>query len=963
MLRYFFSCTLSLLFILSLFNSKAIAQVTTFDVFVNGTIIDRRSGEPLPGATVVVKETVNTEKPIGSSSNEEGEFTLRFKSTLPINLEFSFLGYEKLSKKIFKAYNDDIVIELDRSLYVTDELVVTSQKMSEEELKSTITIDKVSAIQIREIASFDYLDLVGSMREVDVATQSLQFQGVNTRGFNSTENRRFLQLTDGTDIQAPGLSFPVGKILSVSELDVESIELIPGPSSTLYGANAFNGVLSVTSKDPFDYPGVSTLIKVGAHELESSGSSLLSFGGEGLIDASIRYAQPIGKKFGFKINGSILRAEDWKANDRSNIGTPPHFEDHPLNPGYNGVNVYGDEIENLLPLFLTQPRDDSPGGNDADEEEFNPGDFQTVTRSGYAEQDLVDYNVYTTKMNAALYYRFTDQTQFKVSGTFGITDAIYTGDNRVKLDDFWMAQLMSEFTSDNFLLRGYTTQQFSGNSYDVGFLAINLNRNARSDSEWFRVYQNAFTLGSPIHGVPPGNHEAARELADGERFEPGTPEFDQEVANIRNTIGFNNGAAFIDNSRLWHVDTQYKVPGEFFVNSKLEFGGNYRFYDIFSQGTIFADTTGNDITNYEIGLYGKISSSFFDGKLSMDNALRIGKNENFNAHISPQLSASYRTENDQVFRFAFQHGFRYPGPREQFSNQNLGTSRLLGGLPEITSSFDIQENAFTTQALERFNDAVLNDLRSTLSSPEKYNQQQAELRNLSILENAIVRPDQLTTLKPEKVNNFEIGFKQLWGNSFYIDFNYYVSFYTDFIGVTRLVKTRTSPSVDLFTSASQANNSQEREILFIYSNSEKNIIAQGFSYDMEYTSPEGFTVGSNGGWAKLIKSSDDPIVPGFNTPPFRLNVWFGNREIVRDLGFKMTVRHRFPFKWESAFLDGHLGDYTSLDIQTTLRLPKMDSSVKMGMTNFGGFNYKTIYGGPSISSIVYMSFTYNNPFL
>lgn len=953
----------SLIFIVCVFfigDNSVVAQTAIFDVVVEGKIIDRKTNQPVSGASVVVKETLKSDKPIGISSDGNGNFILRFKSQLPLTIQFSFVGYRSSTIQINRAINEDLSISLEKDFYLSEELIVTSQKVSEEELKSTVTIDRVSAIQIKEIASFDYLDLVGSMREVDVATQSLQFQGINTRGFNSTENRRFLQLTDGADIQSPGLSFPVGKILSIPELDIESIELTPGPSSTLYGASAFNGVLAVNSKNPFIYPGVGATVKVGAHELESSGNSLFSFGGEGLIDASVRYAQKVSDKFAFKINGSLLRATDWKANDESNIGLPFEYEKHPRNPGYNGVNVYGDEVENLLPLFIRPFKDDAPGGNDPSDGSIL-GDYQFVTRTGYSEIDLVDYSVYTTKVSTGIYYRFTDEHQLKLSGKYGITDAIYTGDNRVKLDDFWMSQVQIEYTAPNFLLRGYTTQQFSGNSYDVGFLAINLNRSFKSDTRWFNDYQRAFTDGFPVQGIPSGSHEDARKYADRDRLEVGTEEFDDKSELIKKTVGFDQGAAFIDNSRFWHIDSRYELPIEI-ENSTAEVGGNYRFYDIFSQGTIFADTADNDITSYEAGMYAKISSTLLDGKLNLQNAIRVGIAERFDPHLSVQISASYQSTEEQVFRVAFQHGFRFPGPREQFSNQDLGIARFIGGVNQITSLYDLQENAFTTQSLDEFNDAVLNDLRSTLTSSSQFNQQQAELNNLSILERGIIRPDQLIRLKPEQVNNFEIGYKKLFGNQFYIDFNYYVSFYKDFLGVTRVVKTRTSPSVDLFSSAGQANNTSERDLFFIYSNSEQQIIAQGISYDMEYTSSEGFTIGSNGGWAKLIKKSDDPIVPGFNTPPFRLNVWLGNRELVRDLGFKFTVRHRFPFEWQSAFLDGRLGDYTSFDLQTTLRLPKIDSSLKFGMTNFGGFNYKTIYGGPSISSIVYMSFSYDNIF-
>jgi outer membrane receptor protein involved in Fe transport len=56
-----------------------------------------------------------------------------------------------------------------------------------------------------------------------------------------------MQLVDGMD-NSPLLNFVLGNLIGLSEIDVQSVELLPGASSALYGANAFNGVLFMTSK-------------------------------------------------------------------------------------------------------------------------------------------------------------------------------------------------------------------------------------------------------------------------------------------------------------------------------------------------------------------------------------------------------------------------------------------------------------------------------------------------------------------------------------------------------------------------------------------------------------------------------------------------------------------------------------------------------------------------------------------
>jgi outer membrane receptor protein involved in Fe transport len=65
------------------------------------------------------------------------------------------------------------------------------------------------------------------------------------------------------DNQAPGLNFAVGSIVGLSELDVESMELLQGASSALYGPGGMNGTLLINSKDPFKYQGLSFQMKNG----------------------------------------------------------------------------------------------------------------------------------------------------------------------------------------------------------------------------------------------------------------------------------------------------------------------------------------------------------------------------------------------------------------------------------------------------------------------------------------------------------------------------------------------------------------------------------------------------------------------------------------------------------------------------------------------------------------------------
>src|SRR5690606_40033325 len=109
---------------------------------------------------------------------------------------------------------------------------------------------------------------------------------------------------------APGLNFAVGNVVGMSELDVESVELLPGAASALYGPNAINGLLLMNSKSPFQYQGVSAYVKTGIMSADNRTTKNTAF-----YDVAFRFAKAFNNKFAFKVNVAYLTGKDWQATD------------------------------------------------------------------------------------------------------------------------------------------------------------------------------------------------------------------------------------------------------------------------------------------------------------------------------------------------------------------------------------------------------------------------------------------------------------------------------------------------------------------------------------------------------------------------------------------------------------------------------------------------------------------------
>lgn len=927
---------------------------------ISGKIINKATKQIIPFASVTIPSLGNEKRKIGVSANEKGEFSLVIPTVdLPIELEFSAIGY-KSKRIIIRTISSNFIAELEEEVLELDEFVVSGEKITDEELRSPIQIEKLDLPALRNTASFNFTDAVMNLKGVDVATQSIIVNTVNTRGFNSSTNQRFKQFTDGIDSQAPGLGFSLGNIVGASSLDIESLELIPGPTTSRFGQGIFNGVLDMKTKNPFDYQGLSFSVKGASIATEKFDQQFITLGDNFIYDVSGRYAKSfLNDRLGIKINASRLSGEDFRARNHRNNGPGESFETehYLLNQSVDGVNVYGDDRA----AFLVLPQ--SP--NSRRDTVF------AVTRNGYREEDLVNYNAQNVKFNGALHYKITPKTELILASFYGKASTMITGNDRIALRNFEIFQYKAEVRSENFFVRGYTTAQDAGDTYNVGILAESLVQEAKPDEVWYRQYESLYRFGS---GRTRANVERVREIANSSfpfgrysaRFEPGTVAFN----NLRNEIirsqepGF--GAAIFDRSKLYNVDAELKVRkwDDFFEN--LIVGSNIRFYDPESNGTIFADGNGHDITNFEYGMYMEGTKRMND-KVELSASFRIDKNENFGLSSSQRFSYVREFKPQNFLRASIQRGTRLPNIREQFLDQNLGETRLIGGLKEVVDPYDLQNNAILERSLDEFNRTVADDVNARLLRDQALfddefiftNIDAIRQQHLDIIERGIIGNDKFNGLKPEQVTSFEIGYRGLVEGKRVLEILYYRNYYRNFIGNTRVIKPRTSPLDDLVLATEQANNPAMSDLFFITDNSDGTIVTEGLELMYDVTSDKGTNFAINATYANIGQDSDDPLTPNFNTPPFKLNFTVGHKKLGRHLAAEFSWRFRSSYEWESPFIDGKIPDYHTLDFQITYKIPEIKSYFRVGGNNVLNREQFNTFGGPEINSYFYFSFTYD----
>lgn len=894
---------------------------------ISGLVKDANN-QPLPGANIVIKGKI-----AGTTADGEGKFKLIASLPTPFTLVITNVGYQRQEIEVTEA-TAELSLVMNESLEVMDEVVLSASRVDQSILKSPVSVEKMSQKDIANTASVTFYDGLENIKGLEMVTSGLTYRQINTRGFNDTGNARFLQLVDWVDNQTPGLGFAVGNLFGSSDIDMESAELIPGAASALYGPVAFNGVLMMKTKDPFKYQGLSAQAKVGVNHINEQYAEPSP-----LYDLSLRYAKAFNDKFAFKVNVGYFTGNDFYATNYTDIdeGTPEE-ERGDENPARNAVNIYGDEVVREI---------------------VGVG---RVSRTGYEELDVTDYDVYSLKLNGALHYRVSDNMELIYQYNFGQGTANYTGSNRFSINNFTLQQHRLEIRGANYFLRAYSTAEMSNDSYNASGLGRLINQtwvrdlngdivpSDQADDMWFTRYEEAFQ--GNITNVSAGSHDDARAFADEGRFTPDSEEFEEQKQRLIGTQGMG-GAGIYSNSKLYHAEGQYDFSDKIKVFNLLV-GGNFRMYDMFTNGTLFDDVDQKILIN-EGGAFVQAGKGLFNESLQLSASLRYDKNQNFEGHFTPRASAVWEFAENQFLRTSYQTGFRNPTPGDQYINLNAGPITILGGVPENSEGLTVYENSFYASSLGPFFGAFGQAMGSG-SSPEDA---------VMASKDQLVKSD-VAYLKPEQAKVFEVGYRGLIGEHFSFDVNYYFNSYRDFLLNTVVIE----PESDVLLPDGSVNPGAAADILQgnshlyqLYTNAADKVTSQGSTIGLTYQFDRGYSLGGNLTYASLdLQEANPDEIPAFNTPKYRTSVLFGNDELTKNLGFNVAWRWQDTYDWYGTFTQmrpGTIEAYSIVDAQVSYKLRPLKSVVKLGAFNLFNNQVYQAYGSPSIGAIYYVSLTFD----
>jgi outer membrane receptor protein involved in Fe transport len=421
----------------------------------------------------------------------------------------------------------------------------------------------------------------------------------------------------------------------------------------------------------------------------------------------------------------------------------------------------------------------------------------------------------------------------------------------------------------------------------------------------------------------------------------GTSRFDSMVSDITSRTFTQGGTRFYDRSSLYNLQAEYKFTPKF---ADIVTGVSGRIYRPHSKGTIFKDSAGIRITNYEYGLYAGLDKKTKDNHWKINLTARLDKNQNFNFLLSPAASVLYLPSKEHNFRFTVSRAIRNPTLADQYLYYNVGRAILVGNLDGFDSLITI----------ESFN---------------------AYRENLDV---GRIQYQKVAPIEPEKVLTFEVGYKAEINRKLFIDAGYYYSIYTSFIGY----------NIGLVTKFDQVTSFPVGgiQVYRLAANSQDKVNTSGFNIGYSYFFKKYSFTGNYSFNTINLRSTDDPIIPAFNTPKHKFNLGLSGRECKLPFTKYKRLGFGISYKWIEGFeftgspqFSGFIQTYDALDAQINYTFPKQYLTLKIGGSNLMGimplfrdnvdnklkamFNNRNtqVYGGPNVGRLAYISLLFEIP--
>jgi len=230
--------------IVALLALVCLSTSTAYSADLSGTVTDKKTGEPIPFASVGI-EGMN----LGCSADSTGYFELRHVPEGKLTLLVSAVGHEskKVSTSVSAEGVSDLKIKLVRAYLDAGTIVVTGTRTPRYIKDVPVFTEVVTRAAIEDKSAHDLFEALDNQSGVRVEQQcqGCNFSILRMQGLGSDHTQLLL---DGQPVYS-GLASVYG-LQQLSTSDVDQIEIVKGAGSALYGSNAVAGAINIITAVP-----------------------------------------------------------------------------------------------------------------------------------------------------------------------------------------------------------------------------------------------------------------------------------------------------------------------------------------------------------------------------------------------------------------------------------------------------------------------------------------------------------------------------------------------------------------------------------------------------------------------------------------------------------------------------------------------------------------------------------------
>ena len=209
---------------------------------IHGSVYDLKTGEPLYGANIIVKNTF-----FGTSTDENGSFMIRHLAEGKYDLIFSMIGYKRKTIRniVFSTLALPLNISLEQDVLQAPSVVVTATRKEQDVMESPLSVSVIGPRQIADKSAISLAEVLTYQPGVNTVKGQLNIRGAS--GYTLGAGSRSLLLIDGIPLLGSAAGNISWSVIPTSE--IERVEIVKSGGSAMYGSSAMGGVLNIITRN------------------------------------------------------------------------------------------------------------------------------------------------------------------------------------------------------------------------------------------------------------------------------------------------------------------------------------------------------------------------------------------------------------------------------------------------------------------------------------------------------------------------------------------------------------------------------------------------------------------------------------------------------------------------------------------------------------------------------------------